>query len=631
MAMSSIRMPREVGANAEMRRWLLESCGRSASARREVRECSGRDPLFYVNAFCFTYDPRRDLSVLPFVTYPYQDEALLEIVDAMHVGVDVAIKKSRDMGASWVNLLAVEWCWHFEAMKSFLLVSRNENLVDAKGDPGAMFWKLDFLHRHQPRWLLPEGYSTGDKRWRTSMHMENPANGSVVDGQSTTGDVGRGDRRTAALIDEFAAFETRAGYDALSSTRDMTRCRIFNSTPKGSANAFYDVVHKSSARILTMHWSRHPEKSRGLYTSERDERDGRWRLKRLDGWTGEVEVHERGTSGRRRVSFPDEYQFVLDGKIRSPWYDRECSRAVSPTEIAQELDIDFVGSDYSFFDAAAIDRYVENFCVDPEATADLEFDRDTLEPLRLAPGAKGLLRLWIRLGRDGMPDISRERRFVVGADVSAGTGASNSAAVVYECGTNDKVAEYVNPKILPADFGRFVVALAKLFNDALVVPDRSGPTGEVCVGKMQECGYYNIYRRVNEKKVTHERKDEYGVWLNPSVRSTVLETYRDDVGNGRIVNRSARAMEECKQFIRRMDGTVEHSASAYARDPSGARTAHGDVVIADALADLGLVDAAAGRAPLPELAVPPNSIAARMAEARRRAFVDTSHELGDGW
>ena len=148
---------------------------------------------------------------------------------------------------------------------------------------------------------------------------------------------------------------------------------------------------------------------------------------------------------------------------------------------------------------------------------------------------------------------------------------------------------------------------------------------------MQECGYYNIYRRVNEKKVTHERKDEYGVWLNPSVRSTVLETYRDDVGNGRIVNRSERAMEECKQFIRRMDGTVEHMASAYAKDPSGARTAHGDVVIADALADLGLVDAAAGRAPLPELAVPPNSIAARMAEARRRAFVDTSHELGDGW
>jgi hypothetical protein len=153
----------------------------------------------------------------------------------------------------------------------------------------------------------------------------------------------------------------------------------------------------------------------------------------------------------------------------------------------------------------------------------------------------------------------------------------------------------------------------------------------VFVKKMQECGYFNIYRRVNEKKVTHERVDEYGVWLNPAARSSALENYRDDIGNGRIVNRSERAVDECRQFIRKMDGTVEHQASAYAKDPSGARTAHGDIVIADALADMGLTDAATGRTKLPEPEIPPNSIAARMAEARRRATQNPNGELGEGW
>lgn len=628
MAMSSIRMPRRVHENAEMRRWLLKSCGGSAAARREVREACAKDPLFYVNAFCFTYDPRCASSVMPFVTYGYQDDAISEIIDAIHVGVDVGIKKSRDMGASWINLTAFEWCWHFEAMKSFLMVSRNENLVDAKGDPGSLFWKIDFLHKHQPRWLMPEGYATTDKRYRTSMHMENPALGSVIDGQSTTGDVGRGDRRTAALIDEFAAFETKAGYDALSSTRDMTKCRIFNSTPKGSANAFYDVIHKSSARIVSMHWSMHPEKNKGLYTSARDEKTGRMELKRLDDWSGIVEVREKGSSTVRRVRFPEEYAFVLDGKTRSPWYDRECSRAVSTTEIAQELDIDFVGSDYAFFDGVALDRYIEANCRDPEMTVDVEYDRDTLEPLRIVPNPKGQMRIWLKLGRGG--EIDRDRRFVIGADVSAGTGASNSALAIYECGTNEKVAEYVNPKILPADFARYTVAVARFFNGAMVVPDRSGPTGEVYVRKMCDCGYYSIYRRQNEKKVTHERMDEYGIWLNPSARSSVLESYRDDIGNGRIVNRSDRAVDECRQFIRRMDGTVEHQASAYAKDPSGARTAHGDIVIADALADVGLTDFSRGVTLQTEPETPPNSIKARMDEMRRRRQ-QTNGELGEGW
>ncbi len=84
--------------------------------------------------------------------------------------------------------------------------------------------------------------------------------------------------------------------------------------------------------------------------------------------------------------------------------------------------------------------------------------------------------------------------------------------------------------------------------------------------------------------------------------------------------------------MRRPDGSIEHSASVTSIDPSGARTAHGDIVIADALASLGLADvrryALATGAP-PE--VPALSPAARMMEAKvgRYAPVSDDDTLGD--
>jgi hypothetical protein len=619
-----LSVPKEWGANMAVRRKLLWDGAHVPGASDAIKvECS-RNILFYVNAFCWTYDPRKPESpVIPFVTYEYQDEALLELVDAVMNKHDVGIMKSRDMGASWINLAVMEWFWHFKPMVNFLMVSRNEDLVDKRGDPGALFWKIDFLHKHQPKWLLPS------RIVRTSMHMENGDNGSVIDGQSTTGDVGRGDRRTAALIDEFAAFDTQSGFEALKATRDMTRCRIFNSTPKGAANAFYEVTHKTKGvRIIRMHWSQHPEKNRGLYTSERDEKTGRFVLKRLDDFTGEVEAQDAGGKVKT-IRFPEEYQFVLDGKVRSPWYDRECGRAVSEAEIGQELDIDFVGSDYKFFDPAALDRYERLYCRKAELEGEIAYDRETGRPREFSPVDGGPLKLWLVLGRG--TSISRDRHFVVGADVAAGTGASNSALSVYEIETSEKVAEFVNPKILPADFAVFAVALCRFFNNALLVPDRSGPTGEVFVQKVLSLGYARIFQRRNEKKVTREVVQEYGLWLNPAMKTAVLEQYRAAIGDGKIVNRSLDAIKECRQFIRTMNGAIEHQASAYAHTPDAARTAHGDIVIADALAWQGLV-AKYETPDAEEPEIPAGSLAERMAERRREEAERKAAEAqGEGW
>ena len=95
-----------------------------------LREASAADPIFFMNAYGWTYDPRgktpdqkRAFPKLPFILYPYQEDALLELID--HIGNrDLLIDKSRDMGASCLCIAAVAWCWLFRPLQSFLLVSR---------------------------------------------------------------------------------------------------------------------------------------------------------------------------------------------------------------------------------------------------------------------------------------------------------------------------------------------------------------------------------------------------------------------------------------------------------------------------------------------------------------------------
>ncbi len=617
-------VPKDFDANIKFRREILQMAGMDPAVAIQLKQMCAEDLLFYVNTFCWTYDPRSKVPITPFITYEsFQDEAMLSIADCIAIGEDYAMPKSRDMGASWMGLTVYEWCWHFKDNLSFLLISRNEDYVDKKGNPKALFWKIDFLHQHQPRWLLPTGRHLGDKDpHRRLLHLGNADNGSVIDGESTTGDAGRGDRRTAMFIDEHAAFELNDGFRILRATRDTTKCRGFNSTPQGANNGFYEVVHNTAARQIRLHWSKHPGKGRGLYQFSKETG-----LERFDDFEGMVDVYEKGEVGKKTVRFPEEYPFKLDGKLRSPWYDGECARCVSEMEIAQELDIDFLGSDYQFFDAEFIGKIREKYCRKPMLIGDLEYDPETCTPKRFVENPKGNLLLWVQL--DGEYRPAKDRRFVLGSDVSAGTGASNSVTSVADRDTGEKVAVWRDSNTVPKDFARVTMSLGKWFNKGLLIWDATGPTGETFKKTVVKQGYGNIYYRRNEKKVTRQITEEPGVFLNGAARTVLFEDYRDALSNHKFINHSETGLQECLQFIRKPDGSIEHSAAANSQDPSGARTAHGDEVVADALACMGVTEhETMQKKESPE--VPVGSLAWRMQQAAEAAR-SAEDQLGEGW
>ena len=59
--------------------------------------------------------------------------------------------------------------------------------------------------------------------------------------------------------------------------------------------------------------------------------------------------------------------------------------------------------------------------------------------------------------------------------------------------------------------------------------------------------------------------------------------YRTALHKHRFINRSWKALEECRDFCYDSRSQVEHASFTDDKDPSGARINHGDRVIADAL------------------------------------------------
>lgn len=513
-----------------------------------------RDLLFWLNTFGWIFEPR-SAKVVPFNTYAFQDDALRAMNRRLGRG-DIGVVKSRDMGASWMCLALFTWRWLFHPMQKFLLVSRNADLVDATGNSDTLFWKVDFLVKNQPEWLVPT-------LSRSLMHLHNEDSGSTVDGASTTGNVGRGGRRLGVLMDEFAAVPAGDDVKALAATQYVADTRIFLSTPQGDGNAFAHVLkNQTDIEKIKLPWSDHPVKRRGLYRAHHD-----GRVDRLDP------AHR----------FPATYPFVHDGKLRSVYYDNECRRCPIPRLIAQELDMNFGASVSLVFDTTVIERARKEHVRHPFHRGRLAFDFEKFMPTWV-DSENGPLLIWCHLDAKGKPPAGQ--RYVVGCDIAAGTEgelSSNSAAVVLDVLTGEQVAEFTTFTDAPTQFAQQCVVLAKWFNGAKLNWEANGCFGETFRKEVQRLEYTNVwYREVQGTNFT-KRTKKPGWFSGEGNKHVLLDEVQMAVGANLLILRSGATVEEFLQF-RYKDGRIIHSGAAHAFDDSARGKAHGDRAIAAAVA-----------------------------------------------
>jgi hypothetical protein len=558
-------VPRDLAGNLAYRAEILRLCDDHPEYRAAVVEMCRDDLLFYINVFVWQYNPDHfDGECGPFITWPSQEDALLETAETLFVTrEDVIWEKSRKEGGTWLAMILEDHICRFRNDKKFLDISHSEQAVWRPDDKDSLFWKLHFIQDHLPEFL-------GATR-RRKMGIHYPGTGSGINGAATTKRSGVGGRGTVVL-DEFAKQDDASSI--WSHTRDVGP-RLVISTHYGVGTKFYNLCTNPNIKRVVMHWTKNPTKARGLYRADPSR-------------PGVPQVLDQS------YEFPPDYPFVLDGSphggpfpgLRSPWYDAE-ARARSPRDMAMHIDINAQGSSAQVFDQAMI-RRLQGRCFPPFHKGVLTYDPDLGLPKRFAAADAGDMKLWCHLDHQGNPP---RRRYGAGADVSQGTGATNSCLSVIDGTTGEKVFEYAVNNMPPERFGVLCVAVCRFFADkggdgAKLAWEAMGPGSTFKNVVMDDCGYRHVFFRPrSDLNLSHLDSENPGWAPTPSNKDMLIREYMTALSAGDCTNWSFEALEECLAFeYDKSSGHIEHSGAKDMEDPSGAKQNHGDRVIADALA-----------------------------------------------
>lgn len=251
---------------AEKRLQYFSHIRTESHVKAELALCA-HDQKHWFEYYAWGIDPRPDapLSLMPFGLFPFQ-ERFVEWLDyiTFNKRVSGVVEKARDMGATETVLRWMLRNWLFREGFQGLILSANEDLVDSKKDPSTLFEKLRFQMRMLPAWMAPPGFDL--QKDMPYMLLSHPTNGSTLQGDAPTPNVGRQRRATFVLGDEFAAWQHGGypQYTALSRTTN-TFCAV--SSVQGKFNKFGDLAHDGHTAKFEMDWREHLWRDERWYNS----------------------------------------------------------------------------------------------------------------------------------------------------------------------------------------------------------------------------------------------------------------------------------------------------------------------------------------------------------------------------
>ena len=546
-------IPKDPRTNCESRHWLLEATQTKDEERNKIWETCSNSPIFWLNYFGWTYNVKSvdetgreipsEQQHVPFITWSVQDSALVTLVESVDKGRDVIIDKSRDMGASWLCVALATWYWLFRPDSQVLLVSRIEDLVDRRGDPDCLMWKIDYMISNLPEWMLPcpqKDLEVGG-RYRRHLQLVNPRTGSTISGQATTAHVGRGGRRTFILFDEMAAMEHAT--DAWRSAADTTSCRIGNSTPLGPGTEFTRQRNlglvNDAPKIITLGYWDHPLKGRGRE------------------WCVDEDGEMTSISGR--------------GYWGTPWFVEQVKRRSDPSDIGQNILIDHTTSGDLFFNSAVVTQHLN-------ANSKKAVRMEVVDGL-FKETSNGRWFVWADLNQ-GLP--SQSCNYAMFVDISSGKGSSNSAIAVMDRESGRITAEFVDPHTGPHELAREAcMAGSTVFcggtEGAFLGWEANGP-GEAWYEDVRAEGYTNVYFRRQLGKRSDRKTRDYGWRSDRKGKRILLSGLSRAIIRDEIIIPSKQGLAEMLEYVYYSDGSI--GPGHMHDDTTGARESHGDRVIA---------------------------------------------------
>lgn len=471
---------------------------RKASVKEEIIRC-GTDPVYFINKYVKIRHPTRGL--IPFKTFLYQDRTL-EFFLKKRFNV---ILKSRQMGFTEITSAFITWLMLFHPNQSVLCLATKSETAKQ------VVRRVRTALKGLPKWLLLADITTDNK---TSIEL---ANGSFVKSISKSADAGRSEALSLLVIDEAAHIE---GFDeiwtGIRPTISAGGRIIMLSTPKGVGNVFHKMYDdglrgSNDFNPIRVEWWEHPEHISDLTKDPKT------------------------------------------GKYTSSWFRSE-TKGMSPREIAQEYECEFLASGDTFFGADLISSVQKT-----ELTHGM--DEGTQVYVQPVPG----------------------KHYIVGVDSATGRGFDNCGLHVFEVQTMEQCAEY-NGKLKPAEFAALIVSMGLEYNKALVVVENNA-VGLAVMEHLKTANYPNLFYSIKGAKAGDRLGDPgnaaegsmppkyvHGVMTLGNNRSFMLNKLEEVIRMQGCIIHSSRFRTEMETF-------VWHGDRAEAR--SGKRD---DLIMAAALA-----------------------------------------------
>lgn len=560
------RVPTDMKEQIAYRLKVRREADGSPALRRELLKACADDPLFFINTFCYILEPRvgeESSGMIPFNTWAHQDPVIASL--AYYFGRrNVVGDKSRAQGASWIMMALFVWAFCFRPNCILGMGSKDESTADDPDNPESLGWKFDFLLSMLPEWMKPAVKRTASKHTWSNLDS-----GAYLKAYAATAGIGRGGRFTCFFLDESAFFPPGSDRDAVANLIETTNGVVMLSTPHGMDNEHYDRVHEPGPWLrVILDWKDNPVQNKGLYQA----------------MEGNLVIIDK------EHEFPDDYQYNLDGRIRSPWYDRKCAdHGNNMLYIAQELDREYSGSKGRPFSQPMLER-ARQFCRKPLHTGWLfypEGDPWAVEDMTWLEGDAYKFDLWHPLDSSNrLPDDE----YVMGIDISAGVGgetSSNSVLSIFHKQRREQVGELAVNTIPPVEFAQLAVAIAFWLGRGKartkLIWEKQGP-GIPFTKELLRLGYPNLfYQHEGEELRRFAKKSDRPGYFN-SNRYTVLSPLIATMTNGLATFRSEALLEECAQYVYDDSSKPIHPRTKTARDGSARGANHGDRAIAAALA-----------------------------------------------
>jgi phage terminase large subunit len=228
-----------------------------------LRDYYREHPADFISDWGMTYEPRnaeRGLpTYIPFVLFERQREWVDWVMEHWRAGKPGITEKSRDCGLSWLSMaLACTLCLFNDGV-AIGVGSRKAEYVDKLGAMKPLLPKARIFMEH-----LPREFRSGWLAWRDAplMRISFPETQSFIGGEGGD-ELGRGDRTSLYLIDEYAFFERPELTER--SLSQTTNCRIDISSVNGMNNPFARKVHEGKVDVFRFRWQQDPRKDDEWY------------------------------------------------------------------------------------------------------------------------------------------------------------------------------------------------------------------------------------------------------------------------------------------------------------------------------------------------------------------------------